>query len=226
MTRKLSRRSTMLAAGVAAAALATAGAAGAASMATPSNAARSGHGINQFGLTEGATAGKTDTFRYTKGFTCDTSISSKATSGCEAGEKWKKAPAGHHDTLFITVPLGFTVPHQECPANLACVDHPGTIDLTRLAGALKPLYPKAGLGQLKAMLRNVPVPGHDHFLTTDNGGKPEWWDVKVIGVLNKNTYDQIAMSHDYATVQKLLDAKNKNVVGPIDTNLFLFFASH
>ena len=29
----------------------------------------------------------------------------------------------------------------ECPAGLICVDHPGTIDMTRLEPALKPLYP-------------------------------------------------------------------------------------
>ena len=43
-------------------------------------------------------------FTYTKGFFCDTSVASTATSGCEAGEAYKP------------------------PAGLVCVDHPGSID--------------------------------------------------------------------------------------------------
>ena len=35
---------------------------------------------------------------------------------------------------------------------LQCVDHPGTIDLTRLESALKPLYPKLTDQQLRDRL--------------------------------------------------------------------------
>ena len=69
------------------------------------------------------------------------------------------APAKDYDPLYITVPLGFTRPMSmiQCPANLVCVDHPGTIDLTRLEPALKPLYPKLTDAQLKQVVAVLKV---------------------------------------------------------------------
>jgi hypothetical protein len=162
--------------------------------------------------------------RYTKGFSCDTSIPSAATTGCEAGTKWTKAPAEITDELFITVPLGFTVKNLECPANLVCVDHPGTIDLTRLEPALKPLYPQLSDAQLTQVLRNYPAPGHDHFMQVNGGYRAEWWEVVIIGVTDRKVYDRIAASHNYKTAGDLLRAKNPHVIGPIPTNIFLHFA--
>jgi hypothetical protein len=225
-TVHFARRSKIAAAGVAVAALAATGVAGAASTTTPSNAVRSSHGIDQFGKTDGGMAGRPDQLTYSKGFFCDPSVSSGASSGCEAGEPFKKAPPGHRNTLYITVPLGFTVPNQQCPDKLACVDHPGTIDLTRLAPKLAPLYKGVSMDKLKRMLLNAPVPGHDHFITADDGGRTEPFDVQVIGVLDRGVYDQFAMSHDYAAIQRMLDAKDKRVLGPIPTNIFLFFGAH
>ena len=65
-----------------------------------------------------------------------------SSTGCEVGGKWKVAPSKQHDPVFITVPLGFDVPmsHIDCPSMLTCVDHPATLDLTRLAPALAPLF--------------------------------------------------------------------------------------
>ncbi len=68
-------------------------------------------------------------------------------------------------------------------------------------------------------------PGHDHFITTLANGKAEWWDVEIVGVTSPKTLAAIRShkSNDY--LQKLIKAKNKNVVGPIPTNLFLFFSA-
>ena len=186
------------------------------------------HGQNQFGLTRAYYAGVTTTFTYTKGYFCDTSVSSHASTGCEVGAKWKKAPAKDFDPLYITVPLGFDRPMNmiDCPANLVCVDHPARIDMTRLEPALKPLYPQLTDAQLTAALRNFRVPGHDHFITTANGGKAEWWDVRVIGVTDAKVYDRIRAHKSFRYIQRLLAEKNPAVVGPIPTNLFLFFAVH
>ena len=68
------------------------------------------------------------------------------------------------------------------------------------------------------------MPGHDHFITTTNGGKPEWWDVQVIGVTSPQTYAAIRSHKSFAYIQQLIQQKNKNVVGPIPSNLFLFFS--
>lgn len=184
------------------------------------------HGQNQFGMTKAYYAGVSTNFTYTKGYFCDTSVSSHAGSKCEVGAKWKKAPAKDFDPLYITVPLGFDRPMSmiDCPANLVCVDHPARIDMSRLEPALKPLYPQLSKAQLTKALRSFPVPAHDHFITATNGGKAEWWDVRVVGVTSAKVYDQIVAHKSFRYIKRLIAAKNPNVVGPIPTNLFLFFA--
>src|SRR4030088_662074 len=79
-----------------------------------------GHGPNDFGKTDGFYKGKGVGFKYTKGFFCDTSVASLASTKCEAGAKYNTPPAPTFDPLFITVPLGFSVPMnmQDCPAML------------------------------------------------------------------------------------------------------------
>lgn len=200
------------------------GVAAATTSSTPSNAMGPGMGVNEYGMTRAYFRGVGLDFTYTKGFFCDTSVTSTATSGCEAGANFNKAPAANYDPLYITVPLGFNRSMIQCPTGLICVDHPGTIDLRRLEPALKPLYPQLTKKQLLAALHNAPVPEHDHFITTANNRKPEWWDVKVIGVTSPSVYNKIQQHRSYAYIQSLLKAGNKNVVGPIPTNLFLYFS--
>lgn len=198
----------------------------AAASSSPSNSG--GHGPNDYGMTHAYFAGTGLSFTYTKGYYCDTSVASSSQSGCEAGATFRKPPAKQFDPLYITVPLGFSQPMNmiDCPAGLRCVDHPGRIDLTRLEPALKPLYPKLSKKQLTAALRNFMVPGHDHFVTDANWGKPEWWDVKIIGVTSAKVFNDIRAHKSFAYIHHLLVNHNKNVVGPIPTNLFLFFSVH
>jgi hypothetical protein len=189
-----------------------------------SMAMASGRGENDFGMTKAFFKGHRVGFTYTHGFFCDTSVSSSASSKCEVGAKWKKAPSAQHDPLFITVPLGFTPGKMpDCPANLTCVDHPMTIDLSRLEPALKPLYPQFTDAQLTAALKNYATPEHDHFITDRNHGRPEWWDVYVVGVTSPKTFNAIHRHRSYGYVNKLIKHGNKNVVGPVPSNLFLFF---
>jgi hypothetical protein len=193
---------------------------------TPSNGTAVGTGINEFGMTAAYYDHHTLDFTYTKGFFCDTSVSAKSSTGCEVGQKYNKPPAPSFDPLYITVPLGFTVPMnmQQCPATLICVDHPGTVDLTRIEPALKPLYPQFTDAQLTMALQNFAVPGHDHFITDTNNFKPEWWDVQVVGVTSAKTYEEIQEHRSFSYIQELLKDHDKSVVGPIPSNLFLFFA--
>lgn len=220
------RRIGVLAVSAAVAVLGGLGIAEATTSSTPSNAVSRGHGVNEFGMTEAYLKGRSADFTYSKGFFCDTTVAAAASTGCEAGATYNKPPAKDFDPLYITVPLGFDQPMNmlDCPSGLICVDHPGTMDLTRLEGALKPLYPALTDAQLTAALKNFPVPGHDHFITTANAGKAEWWDVQVIGVTNAGTYDEIREHRSFGYIQKLLRDKDKNVLGPIPTNLFLFFS--
>lgn len=223
--RKIGRTKIRLVA--AATAMAIAGGVGAvvsASADPASNAMSMGHGVDEFGMTKAFYDGKALSFTYSKGFFCDTSVSSTATSGCEAGTKWNTAPSKHHDPLFITVPLGFKVKDSkmDCPDGLVCVDHPGTIDLTRLEPALKPLYPQLSDAQLTAALQNAATPGHQHFITTRNHGKREWWDVKVVGVTSKSEYNKITAHRSAAFLKK--EIKAGRTTAAIPTNLFLFFS--
>ncbi len=212
-------------AGIAVIALATGvGAATATGTMGASNAMSKGHGVPEYGMTKAFYDGKAVDFTYSKGFFCDTSVSSKASSGCEAGAAFKKAPAKRFAPLYITVPLGFTVPtmSMDCPAGLVCVDHPGTIDLSRLEPALKPLYPGSSAAQLRKALGNVATPGHDHFITTRAAGKRIWWDVQVVGVTSKSEYQKIASHKSAAFLQH--EIKAGKTTAAIPTNLFLFFS--
>jgi hypothetical protein len=191
---------------------------------TPSNAMSAGRGINEFGLTKAFFKGHSTRFTYTRGFFCDRHVKSAASSKCEAGKKWKHAPSKRHDPLFITVPLGFDVKpmNMDCPSGLVCVDHPGTIDLSRLEPALKPLYPDLTAAQLTAALKNFATPGHQHFITDRNHGRPEWWDVRIVGVTDKAEYHKLNRHRSASYLLKQVRAGK--TTGVIPTNLFLFFA--
>jgi hypothetical protein len=202
------------------------GVAVAATSSPSSNAHDPGMGINEYGMTHAYYNGIPVSFTYSRGFFCDTTVSSSASSRCEAGANWQTPPSTQHDPLYITVPLGFTVPMaMDCPSGLICVDHPGTIDLSRLEPSLKPLYPNLTDAQLTAVLRNFAVPGHDHFITDLNHGGREWWDVKVIGVTSPDVYNNILAHKSFGYIDQLLKAHDPHVVGPIPTNLFLYFAA-
>jgi hypothetical protein len=200
------------------------GVAVAASSPPPSNAMSRGHGVDEFGLTKAYFKGDTLAFRYTKGFFCDTTIPAASTTGCEVGAKFRHAPAKHFDPLFIVVPLGFKLGHMpmECPSGLVCVDHPGTMDLTRLEPALKPLYPSLTDAALTDALKNFATPGHNHFITDTNGGRPEWWDVRVVGVTDKAEYKRIIDHRSTAYLRHQVRAGKTTPV--LRSNLFLFFS--
>ena len=191
---------------------------------TPSNAVQKGIGMNQFGMTQSYFNGRTVSFTYTKGFYCDKHVSAASTSGCEAGAAYKVPPAAKFDPLYIEVPLGFTVPmaSMECPTGLVCVDHPGTIDLSRLEPALKGLYPQLSAAQLTTALKNSGTPGHEHFLTTLNGGMAEWWNVDVIGVTSLKEWNAINTHKSFTFLNQQVSKKLTTPIIP--TNLFLFFS--
>ena len=222
--KRFTKRARVLAASVAIVVAGGVGVAAAANTPVPSsNAVQKGMGINEFGMTKSFFNGGTVSFTYSKGYYCDKSVSSAASSGCEAGANFKTPPASNFDPLYITVPLGFTVPamSMECPASLVCVDHPGTIDLSRLEPDLKALYPKLTAAQLTAALKNSATPGHEHFITTTNGGKAEWWDVKVVGVTSLSEWNAINAHKSFTFLNQQVTAKKTTAIIP--TNLFLYF---
>lgn len=168
-----------------------------------------GQGADGFGKTSDFEAGTTLEDDYRHGFYCDTTVPAKSYSGCEVGATYKVPPAKNFDPLYITVPLGFSVPpmSMQCPTGLICIDHPATIDLSAIGGPT-----------------NAMTPGHDHFTATTNNFQPEWWDVQVIGVTSAATYADIQRHRSFGYIQYLIKSGNKTVTQPVPTNVFLYFA--
>ncbi len=177
----------------------------------PANVAatRGSGSTNEFGKTNDYNEGRLDEDVYTHKWYCDTTIPSKSVTGCEVGKTFRVPPTRQFDPLYITVPLGFTVPpmNMQCPQGLVCVDHPPTIDLSAIRGPAEAL-----------------TPGHDHFTTTDNGGVPEFWNVVVVGVTSRATYDSIAAHRSAEYIFALIKNHDPHVTKLIPTNLFLYFA--
>jgi hypothetical protein len=221
--KKITHRARVAAAGFAALAATGVGVAAAATAPVASNAMHKGVGVNEYGMTQAYLNGRTVSFTYTQGFYCDRHVAAAATSGCEVGAPFKVAPAKSFDPLYITVPLGFTAPtmSMDCPTGLVCVDHPGTIDLSRLESALKGLYPNLSAAQLTAALKNTAVPGHQHFITTANMRQPEWWNVDVVGVTSLKEWNTINAHKSFKFLNQ--QVQKKMTTGILPTNLFLYF---
>jgi len=171
---------------------------------------------------------------YTEPFFCDTSVASSASTGCEAGAAPNQVPPGvsdptppsptvtnsQIDPLYIPVPLYAkpAVAYNQCSSAIVCIDHPATIDLSRLAGAL---------GAPASALGNVPLPGHDHLLTTRNGDQPEWWNVVVIPVTTPQGLATVESAKNYATVKAAENVSGSGIgvdgVGEVPTNAYLWF---
>jgi hypothetical protein len=167
---------------------------------------------------------------YTEPFWCDSSVSASSSTGCEAGAPAAKVPPGvsdqtaptptvtnsQIDPLYIPVPLYANppVPYTQCPMVVTCIDHPATIDLSRLASAL---------GAPASALANVPLPSHDHLLTTRNGDQPEWWDVIVIPVTTPQGLAAVQSAKSYSAVKAMEGVSGSGIGGEIPTNAYLWF---
>jgi len=157
--------------------------------------------------------GRTVTVQYPQNFFCDTSVASSAPSGCEVGTDSNRGPVPNADrsVLYVLVPLfGSPNPTPMC-AQASCPNHPLTIDLSRIAGAL---------GVSPGAVASVPLPAHSHILDGPAGG---WWDVKVVAVTNETAWAALAAGKSEATMLALINDPNSGVLGPIPTNLYLFF---
>ena len=171
---------------------------------------------------------------YTEPYFCDASVTAGSSTGCEAGAAPNAVPPGvsdrtppsptqtnsQIDPLYIPVPLYASpaVAYNQCSSAITCIDHPATIDLSRLATVL---------GAPAASLKNVPLPGHDHLLTTRNGDQPEWWNVIVIPVTSPTGLASVESAKSYAAVKALENVSGSGIgvagVGEVPTNAYLWF---
>jgi hypothetical protein len=169
------------------------------------------------GFTDGWQNGTTVTFAYHKPFFCAQPPSSGAPSGCEAGADGTIDPRpGKIPVLFVVTPIGFrpATSTLQCPVVGFCINHPSTIDLSRLFGPSK---------------ADVPLPAHSHIIDSQlpesqaNGGQAGWWELHVIGVTDPAVWNQIVAGKSLATV-RALQAAGVGITGDIPTNTYLFFS--
>jgi hypothetical protein len=164
---------------------------------------------------------------YTENWYCDANVSSQASTGCEAGAGPSSSPSAqssggtgtslgnttHGDTLYIPTPLFASPPPTQCAAGTAtvtCIDHPKTIDLSRVAGAL-PGNPSP------SSVSNVPLPAHNHVIGTRNNANPEWWNVEVVATSSPSVFNSLT------SVGAINAAVANQTATPVPTNVFLFF---
>ena len=178
----------------------------------------------QVGESNGYYNGTNIDLLYSENYYCDANVSSAATSGCEVGAGPSPTPSAtsagnsgtslgnttHGDTLYIPVPLFSNPPPTQCTATATCIDHPPTIDLSRIASAL-PGSPSP------SSVSNVPIPAHDHVVGTRNGGAPEWWNVEVVATTNPATFNTLT------SVGAINAAVTAGTAITAPTNAFLFF---
>lgn len=169
------------------------------------------------GFTDGWMNGRTVSFFYTKNFFCAQPPSSAAPSGCEVGEDGTVDPRpGRIPVLYVMTPIGFRPADAtlHCPVVGSCIDHPSTLDLSRVFGPGK---------------ADVPLPAHSHIIDTAlpesqaNGGQAGWWEIEVIGVSDPATWDRIVAGKSLATV-RALQAQGAGITDDIRTNSYLFFS--
>ena len=157
--------------------------------------------------------GQTVQIQYPQNFFCDTTVASSASSGCEVGTAANVGPVGNpnRSVLYVLVPLFHNPSPAPMCAQASCPNHPLNIDLSRIAGALS-ASPDA--------VAEVPLPAHSHILDGNAGG---WWQVKIIAVTSEAGWLQLAAGKSQAVMDALIATPNSGVVGPIATNLYLFF---
>ena len=157
--------------------------------------------------------GQDVTIQYPQNFFCDKSVPSAAPSGCEVGTDSNVGPVANagRSVLYVLTPL-FPNPSPAPMCGVAsCPNHPLNVDLSRIAGALS-ASPDA--------VANVALPAHSHILDGNAGG---WWDVKIVAVTNQAAWAELARDKSQATMDRLIGTTDSGVLGPIPTNLYLFF---
>lgn len=160
------------------------------------------------GVTGGWLDGETVTFFYPKAFFCAEPPASGASSNCELGAEAAVAPrpGANIPTLYVMTPLGFRPDDStlQCPVVGSCINHPSTIDVSRVFGA---------------GTENFALPAHSHVVDEARGG---WWEIEVIGVTDPAVWAEVVDGKSLDRVRELQNA-GVGITGDIPTNLFLFF---
>jgi hypothetical protein len=174
---------------------------------SPVQAAHNSASGDAKGTTPGWLDGREVTFFYPKSFFCKEPPTSGATSNCELGAEAEVPPrSGELPVLYVMTPLGFRPAEStlQCPVVGSCINHPSTIDVSRVFGA---------------GTENFALPAHSHIVDVAKGG---WWEIEVIGVTDPAIWAEIVEGKSLERVREL-QAAGVGITGDIPTNLFLFF---
>jgi hypothetical protein len=167
-----------------------------------------------FGFTDGWFEGRTVQFFYHKPFFCRTPVEDGlpvgSSSECEAGSDGTEDPRpGNIPELYVMTPLGFRPDEStlQCPIVGQCINHPSTLDLSRLFGP---------------DVANAPLPAHSHIVEEVSGN---WWELEVIGVKDLATWNAVVAGKSLETVRALqaADPGAAHITSDIPTNTYLFF---
>jgi hypothetical protein len=167
-----------------------------------------------FGFTNGWFDGRTVQFFYHKPFFCgqpaEDGLPIGSSTGCEMGVDGEEDPRGGGiPELWTVTPLGFTPPAAtlHCPVAGQCINHPTTVDLSRVLGP---------------GTENIPLPAHSHIVDEVQGN---WWEVLVIGVKDLATWNAIVAGKSIETVRQLqaADPGETHLTADIESNIYLFF---
>jgi hypothetical protein len=162
------------------------------------------------GFTEAWLNGQTVDLEYSHDFFCQQPPSSGADSQCEVGAGVQVNPPSGPvvSPIRTVVPQGFTPPEStlQCPQAGNCIDHPHTIDLSRLFGSSS---------------SNVALPPHSHILVDDESFQSAWWPIVVVGVKNLGAWNKIVDAKSESAVQACQAAGK--CTPDIPSNSFLFF---
>jgi hypothetical protein len=162
------------------------------------------------GFTKAWFNGKTVDLGYSHRFFCQQPPSSGAPSQCEVGSGSQANPPSGPvvSPIRTVVPQGFTPSAStlQCPVPGHCIDHPSTLDLSRLLGS---------------SASSVALPPHSHILIDDESFQSAWWPIVVVGVKNLGAWRMIvkAKSEDAVVACQVAG----NCTPDIPTNAFLFF---
>lgn len=173
-----------------------------------------GPDCNDIGITDAYYDGHQVDLVYTKQNFCKEPPPAKASSHCEVGADAVVSPPPNsgdiESPVWALVPIGFTPPVNtlHCPKPGRCIDHPSTLDLTRVFGS--------GFG-------NVPLPAHSHVIEDTEHGISVWWPLRVVGVKSLNAWNMLRQEKSFEAMRSC--QSSGQCTPDISTNNFEFFSA-
>ncbi len=162
------------------------------------------------GFTDAWFNGGTVQLEYSHRFFCGESGEGSDSSACEAGKAAQSNPPSGPvvSNIYLLIPVGFSPPEStlHCPVPGRCIDHPHTIDLSRLIG---------DRGE-EAIL-----PAHSLVIEDSEAFQSTWWPVVLVRVKNLDAWYAIAAAKSIDAVDAC--QANGGCFEENETNAFLFF---